>query len=222
MITVDELIVLIRYSFPIVVIVAVGIWVIARLRKEKKNNFDTVPAQFFGMRPPTDDEAEKIKKQICPRILKPVAVLSLVFLPLVVIIGGAAASMYEEADITVVYIMGSVAGAVLLMYLALLSMHLIEIRDVVTKHFTVCDCYFSDVQQQWRVTPRGMPVKVYHATISDQIGLKRELDLPKDLQFVRVGTPCLLVVYDEEWKVNKNRPNEKSLLRRGLYVPHDL
>ena len=34
MITVDELIVLIRYSFPIVVIVAVGIWVIARLRKE--------------------------------------------------------------------------------------------------------------------------------------------------------------------------------------------
>lgn len=222
MITVDELIVLIRYSFPIVVIVAVGIWVIARLRKEKKNNFDTVPAQFFGMRPPTDDEAEKIKKQICPRILKSVAVLSLVFLPLVVIIGGAAASMYEEADITVVYIMGSVAGAVLLMYLALLSMHLIEIRDVVGKHFTVCDCYFSDVQQQWRVTPRGMPVKVYHATISDQIGLKRELDLPKDLQFVRVGTPCLLVVYDEEWKVNKNRPNEKSLLRRGLYVPRDL
>ena len=220
MITVDELIVLIRYSFPIVVIVAVGIWVIARLRKEKKNNFDTVPAQFFGMRPPTDDEAEKIKKQICPRILKSVAVLSLVFLPLVVIIGGAAASMYEEADITVVYIMGSVAGAVLLMYLALLSMHLIEIRDVVGKHFTVC--YFSDVQQQWRVTPRGMPVKVYHATISDQIGLKRELDLPKDLQFVRVGTPCLLVVYDEEWKVNKNRPNEKSLLRRGLYVPRDL
>lgn len=222
MITVDQLIVLLRCSFPIVVIVAVGIWVIVRLRKEKKNSFDTIPSQFFGMRPPTDDEAEKIKKQIAPRILKSVAVLSLVFLPLAGIIGGVAATIYEKEGVGVTVIMGSVAGAVLLMYLAFTFMYLVEVRDVVGKHFTVCDCHFSDVQQIWRINPKGVPVKIYHATIMDQIGQKWELDLPKDLHFVIAGTPCLLVVYDEEYKINRNRYNEKSLLRRGLYVPRDL
>lgn len=162
MISADSLARLLRYSFPVVIILTVCIVCIVSAVKNKKNGIDTTPRQPCGLRPPTDEEARGI-----------------------------------------------------------LSLPLSELRALLKRLYSVSDCYFADVQVQWRVNPKGIPVKIYHAVIRDQLDLSWETDLTKDLQYAEVGMRCLVVIYDDEAKVNRNRANGTSLYRRTIYVPRD-
>ena len=58
MISADSLARLLRYSFPVVIIVTVCIVCIVSAVKNKKNGVDTTPRPPFGLRPPTDEEAK--------------------------------------------------------------------------------------------------------------------------------------------------------------------
>jgi hypothetical protein len=206
-------------SFPVVVIVTVVIYVIVNKNKDKP--VDTTPPQFYGMRSPTLEEAAEIKAEVAPRNGKVVLVLSLVMLPLAVCAGGAAISMYGEEDLGVVIIMGSVAAGVLLMYIGFISLPLHRIISLLTKSYSVGECYFDDVKHLIRVNHRGIPCDVYHAVIKDAIGTTWEADLPKELRFVQVGARCLVVIYASEKKVNRSPTNGKSLYRRDIFVPRD-
>lgn len=220
MISVDQFITLLQCSMPVIVIIVVAIYMI-RHRKDKNSDVDTMPCQLFGMRSPTLEEAEKIKKQVLPRISKSLIVLSLVMIPMTVIIAGAAISIYDTEGLGIVVILGSVGGAVLMMYIGMVSMPIYQIWSLQHRLYTVTDCYFDDIQTYIRYTPRGMPVKIYHAVVRDEIGLSWELDLPKDLQRSLVGDKCMVIIYASEEKVNKARSKGKSLYRRALYVPED-
>ena len=220
--SVDTFITLLQCSFPFIVIIGVAIYVITNFKKNKDRvDYETTPPQFFGMRSPTNEEADGIKAQILPRTRKKVFVISAVFIPLIVIISGAAYSITETETIGTAVIMGTVALGVLLMYIGIVSMPLYEMISLHKKLYCVGDCYFADVQQVIRVNYKGIPCTVYHAVIMDQIGTTWETDLPKDLHLAQTGMRCLVIIYASERKVNKKPTNGKSLYRRALYVPKD-
>lgn len=221
MISADTLARLLRYSFPIVIILTVCIVCIVSAVKNKKNGVDTTPRQPCGLRPPTDEEARGIKEQVLPRVRKMIIVTSLIFIPVTVIIFGTAISMYGKKEFSLIMVMGIMGLAFALMYIGILSLPLSELRALLKRLYSVSDCYFADVQVQWRVNPKGIPVKIYHAVIRDQLDLSWETDLTKDLQYAEVGMRCLVVIYDDEAKVNRNRANGTSLYRRTIYVPRD-
>lgn len=224
MISADLLIKLLKCSFPVAVIVVVGFFVAVKLIKEKRNNADNVltdPGLPFGMRAPTEEEAVQIKAQITPGIRRKIIVTSLVFIPLSVMPGGAAVSIYGSEDILTVMIMGFLALSILLMYIALLSLPLSELRSLNKRLYSVSDCYFADVREEIRVSHKGIPAQVCHAVIRDQIDVSYEIDLPKELRKARTGTSCLVIVYDSEEKVNRSRTNGRYLYRRAVYVPFD-
>ena len=54
-----------------------------------------------------------------------------------------------------------------------------------------------------------------------QIDLAWETDLPKYLYGVRQGSKCLVIIYDEEEKINKARSDGRSIYSRDIYVPSD-
>ena len=213
---------LLQCSFPLIVIIGVAIYVISNSKKNKDRvDYETTPPTFFGMRAPTDEEAKEIRAEVLPRVRKNVLVMSLVFIPLIVIISGAAYSITETESIGIAVIMGTVASGVLLMYIGIVSMPLYEIISLYNKLYSVGDCYFADVQQVIRVNHRGIPCTIYHAVIKDQIGTTWETDLPKDLRLAQTGMRCLVIIYASERKVNKKPTNGKSLYRIALYVPKD-
>ena len=219
----DDLIKLVYCSFPVVVIVTVVIYVIVHSNKNKNRPVDTTPLQFYGMRSPTHEEAEMIKKQLAPRNSKVSILFSLIMLPLAAIIGCSAYSLYGQEDLPIVIIMGFVAVAVLLMYIGIISMPLYQIISLNRRLYSVGECYFADVKHYVRVNHKGMPCDVYHAVIKDQAGQVWETDLPKELRFVEVGTRCLVVIYNSEKKVNRSPSSGKSLYRRDIFVyPEDL
>ena len=219
MISADLLIKLLKCSFPVVVIVAVGIYIAANAKKNKNGDIDTTPPPMFGMRSPTDEEAAQIKKQNRPRILKTLIVISLIFLPLVVILCGVTVSLYESEDPATVIVMGFVALSVLLMYIVFISMPIYEMWSLYRKLYSVSDCYFADIRSYIRVNHKGIPSTVYHAVIKDQMGLTWETDLPKKLWGASVGSRCLVIIYASEEKVNRSRKSGRSLYRRTIYVP---
>ena len=223
MISADDLTKLLIGSFPVIVIVTAVIYAVTKIRKERHDNYDTTPSQLFGMRMPTDEEAHGINNQVIPRLRKTAIVMSLIFVPIVVVIAGVAVSLYTDGgeDSMFSVIMGFVALAFGSMYLCFLYMYLSEIYIIAKRRYTVSDCHIADIRTYIRYTRRGMPVKIYHATISDEIGLTWELDLPKPLQSSIIGDKCLVIIYDDEEKKNKVRTNGTPLYRRQLYVPRD-
>ena len=221
MISADSLARLLKYSFPVVIIFTVCIVCIVSAIKNRKNGVDTTPRQPCGLRPPTDEEARGIKAQVLPRIRKLIIVTSLIFIPFIVIIFGAAISLYGKKEFSFIMVMGIMGLAVALMYIGILSLPLNELRALRKKLYSVSDCYFAEVYSYWRVNPKGIPVKIYHAVIRDQLDLSWETDLSKDLLNVETGMKCLVVVYDDEAKVNRNRATGTGLYRRTIYVPRD-
>lgn len=216
MISADLLRIIIKCSYPVFVITVIIILTV-KMRKNEKNNIYVPPAKLYGMRPPTDEEAERIKAQIMPRARRLLIVTSLIFIPLVVIISGAAVSGFEKDKLSGI-VMACVALSILAMYLALLSMPLSEIRSLRKRLYSVSDCYIADIMTYIRRNKHGSS-RIYHAVIKDQDGSEWETDLPKDLIRVSAGTKCLVIIYDSEEKVNRSRKSGKTLYRRALYVP---
>ena len=221
MISVDLLTKLIWCSFPIIVIVTTAVYIFVKLGKEKKYTTDNTPPMLYCRRYPTEEEIERIKEMLLPKQYKAAVIISLVFLPVVVIIAGAAISIYETEGLMVSVIMGFVALAFFAMYIGIILPALTRIRSVKNRLYTVCDCYFAHLHTYWRTNYKGVPVKICHAVIRDQIDLAWETDLPKYLHGVRQGSKCLVIIYDEEEKINKARSDGRSIYSRDIYVPSD-
>lgn len=221
MITVDSLIKLLYCSFPVVVIVAVIIYVAVKISKEKSISFDNAPDKLFGMRSPTDEEAKSIKARLVPGLIKQVILFSLILLPLAVCPGGAAFYIYSSKGIGPAIAMGFISLAIVLLYAGLISLPLSKILSLNKKRYSVSDCYFANIRSYIRVNHKGIPNMITHAVIKDQIGSCWESDLTKDLFNVTVGTSCLVIIFDDEDKVNRSRRNGKPLYRRAIYVPRD-
>ena len=81
--------------FIVIVVGMTAFYVISKLIKEKRNSVDMTPPKLAGMRSPTHKEAEAIKAQVKPRVVRLIIVQSLLFLPLATITALVAASMYE-------------------------------------------------------------------------------------------------------------------------------
>ena len=222
MISADLLIKLLKCSFPVVVIVVAAIYAAVKISREKRNsdsNVFTDPGRPYGMRPPTEEEAVQIKKQLAPRARRKLIVISCVFIPLAVMPGGAAVSMYGSEDFATVMVIGFIALSMLLMYIVFMSLPLSEMRSLSKRLYSVSDCYFADVREEIRYNHKGIPAQVYHAVIRDQIDVSYEIDLPKDLRRATAGTSCLVIVYDSEEKVNRSRTGGRYIYRRDVFVP---
>lgn len=221
MITVDSLIKLLYCSFPVFVIFLVIFLVIVKISKEKSISFDYTPDKLYGMRSPTDEEAVNIKAQIFPRLLKPVIVISLILLPLAAMPTVTAFYLISSNGIAPAVVMGFIALSLVFIYIGVISQPLSDILSLYKKRYSVSECYFSDVRSFIRVNYRGIPCRITHAVIKDQIGSCWESDLTKDLFNVTVGTSCLVIIFDAEDKVNRARHTGKPLYRRAIYVPRD-
>ncbi len=218
---VDTLIKLLYFSFPVIVIVTVIFFVVIKISKEKSISFDFAVDKLYGMRSPTDEEAESIRVQVAPRLRKTLVVMSLVLIPLAICPGGAAIAAYSTEGIGPSLAMGFLAITFLSLYAALISVPLSDILSLRKKRYLVSDCYFADIRPYMRYSYRGIPSRAYRAYIRDQAGTCWETDLPKDLIRATVGTSCLVIIYDSEDKVNRSRRSGKPVYRRAVYVPRD-
>ncbi len=221
MISADLLTKIILGSFPVIVIVTVAVYVFVKLGKEKKHTTDNTPPMLYGRRYPTEAEAGNIKAYLLPKHIKAAVIISLIFLPVDVIIAGVAISIYDTEGLMVSIIMGFVALAFFVLYIGIILPTITRIRSLKNRFYTVCDCYVANIHTYWRTTHRGVPVKIRHAVIRDQIDLAWETDLPKYLHWIREGSKCLVIIYDEEEKINKARSDGRSIYTRDIYVPDD-
>ncbi len=181
---------------------------------------ESIPADLLsGLRPPSEDEAERIMMQVKPRVVRKAIASGAVVLPLAVIIAGAAISGISRGERMLGIVLCCVSGAVFLLGIGLISQPLSELRELKNKIYSVCDCTIAEIHTYTRFIRRSfIPVTIYHAVIKDMNGYIWESDLPKDIQNVRVGTSCLVVIYAAEDKVNRNRKEGQYLYRRAIYV----
>ena len=206
--------------FIIIVVGMTAYYVISKLIKERKNSVDMTPPKLAGMRSPTHKEAEAIKAQVKPRIVKLIIAQSLFLLPLATITALSAASMYETNQL-VAFFMSFVAGALAIMYICSLTVPLTDIRCLNNRLYTVSDCRIKEITLVKRSRPRNVPAILRHAFIADQEGSVCEFDLTKEMYGLSEGAKCLVVIYDSEAKVNRHNTTGRVIYRRALYVPID-
>ena len=206
--------------FIIIVVGMTAYYVISKLIKERRNSVDMTPPKLAGMRSPTHKEAEAIKAQVKPRVVRLIIVQSLILLPLATITALSAASMYETNQLAT-FIMGFVSGALAIMYICTLTVPLSEIRSLNNRLYSVSDCRIKEISLVKRYRPRNVPAIVRHAFIADHEGSIWECDLTKDMYGLSEGTKCLVVIYDSEDKINRHNTTGKVIYRRALYVPID-
>ena len=206
--------------FIIIVVGMTAYYVISKLIKERRNSVDMTPPKLAGMRSPTHKEAEAIKAQVKPRIVKLIIAQSLLLLPLATIAALSAASMYETNQFAT-FIMSFVAGALAIMYICALTVPLSEIRSLNNRLYSVSDCRIKEITLVKHYRPRNVPAIVRHAFIADQEGSVCEFGLTKEMYGLSEGAKCLVVIYDSEAKVNRHNTTGKVIYRRALYVPID-
>lgn len=206
--------------FVVIVVGMTAFYIISKLIKERRNSVDMTPPKLAGMRSPTHKEAEAIKAQVKPRVVRLIIVQSLILLPLATITALSAASMYET-NLLATFIMGFVSGALAIMYICTLTAPLSEIRSLNNRLYSVSDCRIKEITLVKRYRPRNVPAIVRHAFIADQEGSIWECDLTKEMYGLSEGTKCLVVIYDSEDKVNRHNTTGRVKYKRALYVPFD-
>lgn len=206
--------------FVVIVVGMTAYYVISKLIKERRNSVDMTPPKLAGMRSPTHKEAEAIKAQVKPRIVKLIIAQSLLLLPLTVISALSAAAMYESNKLAALMI-GFVSGALAIMYICALTVPLSEIRSLDNRLYSVSDCRIKEITLVKRYRPRNVSAIVRHAFIADQEGSVCEFDLTKEMDGLSEGSKCLVVIYDSEAKVNRHNTTGRVIYRRALYVPLD-
>ena len=206
--------------FIVIVVGMTAYYVISKLIKERRNSVDMTPPKLAGMRSPTHKEAEAIKAQVKPRIVKLIIAQSLLLLPLTVIAALSAAAMYESNKLAALMI-GFVSGALAIMYICALTVPLSEIRSLNNRLYSVSDCRIKEITLVKRYRPRNVSAIVRHAFIADQEGSVCEFDLTKEMDGLSEGAKCLVVIYDSEAKVNRHNTTGRVIYRRALYVPLD-
>lgn len=185
-----------------------------------KKHRESIAADLLsGLRSPTDYEAESILMQVKPRAVNKAIVTAAIFLPLTVIAAGAAISGFYRGERMMGIGLSCVSGAILLFGIGLMAQPLSEIKELKNRLYCVCDCNIAEIHTYTRYIRRSfIPVTIYHAVIKDLNGYIWESDLPKDLQDVRAGTNCLVIIYAAEDKVNRNRKEGRYIYRRDIYV----
>ena len=204
---------LLKALLPITIIIIV---IVLTKRSIKKEVREISAAPFAGMRDPTDEEANIIKYQVIPREKKKATMLTLIFLPLAVIITGAFITNYQPGNL-----FATIAGSCLVfgiwsMFIGMVSSSLQTISDLKKKRYQITDCTITEIN----IRPTGKHrVDTYFATVKDCKDNVWETPLPKDLLSVSEGTRCLLLIYDSEEKINRNRKNGIPVFRREVIVP---
>ena len=220
MISTDQMTRMMFILFIVIVVGMTAFYVISKLIKEKRNSVDMTPPKLAGMRSPTHKEAEAIKAQVKPRVVRLIIVQSLLLLPLAVIAALSAAAMYESNKLAAL-ILGFVSGALAIMYICILTVPLSEIRSLNNRLYSVSDCHIKEITLVKRYRPRNVPAIVHHAFIADQEGSVCEFDLTKEMYGLSEGAKCLVVIYDSEAKVNRHNTTGRVRYKRALYVPFD-
>ncbi len=220
MISSDQMTRMMIILFIIIVVGMTAYYVISKLIKERRNSVDMTPPKLAGMRSPTHKEAEAIKAQVKPRVVKLIVAQSLLLLPLTVISALSAAAMYESNKLAALMI-GFVSGALAIMYICALTVPLSEIRSLNNRLYSVSDCRIKEITLVKRYRPRNVAAIVRHAFIADQEGSVCEFDLTKEMDGLSEGAKCLVVIYDSEAKVNRHNTTGRVIYRRALYVPLD-
>ena len=212
-----------RMMFILFVVIVVGMtafYVISKLIKEKRNSVDMTPPKLAGMRSPTHKEAEAIKAQVMPRVVKLIIAQSLLLLPLAIIAALSAAAMYESNKLATL-IFGFVSGALAIMYICALTVPLSEIRSLNNRLYSVSDCRIKEITLVKRYRPRNVAATVRHAFIADQEGSICEFGLTKEMYGLSEGAKCLVVIYDSEAKANRHNTTGRVIYKRALYIPRD-
>ena len=218
MISADLLIKILKACFPLTFIIAICIAIGV---SSKKNKRIIASDPLSGMRMPTDEEADLIRKQVSPRVIRQIIAGSIFFVPVTVIIAGVVYTNYIKGDNFSTWVMGFLCMAVLLMYIGLMSQPLSDIRALRNKLYKVSDCHIADINIYTRYARKShIPVEIHHATIKDAKGYLWETDLPKDLYHINESTKCLVIIFDDEEKINRSRKNGHYIFRRQVYVPY--
>ena len=211
--TTETILKLIRAFLPITLVI---ITIVVISKTSKKDIREISAAPFAGMRDPTEEEANIIKYQVIPREKKKATMLTLIFLPLAVIITGAFIANYQPGNLA-----ATIAGSCLVfgiwsMFIGMASAPLQTISDLKKKRYQISDCTITEID----IRPSGKHrVDTYFATVKDCKDNVWETSLPKDLLSVSEGTRCLLLIYDSEEKINRNRKNGIPVFRREVIVP---
>ena len=219
MISSDQMTRMLFILFVVIVVGMTAFYVISKLIKERRNSVDMTPPRLAGMRSPTHKEAEAIKAQVMPRIVKLIIAQSLLLLPLTVIAALSAAAMYESNKLAL--ILGFVSGALAIMYICALTAPLSEIRSLNNRLYSVSDCRIKEITLVKRYRPRNVAATVRHAFIADQEGSICEFGLTKEMYDLSEGAKCLVVIYDSEAKVNRHNTTGRVIYKRALYIPRD-
>ena len=205
---------LLKACLPITVIIIVIVFINKSVKKEVR---EISAAPFAGMRDPTDEEANIIKYQVIPREKKKATMLALIFLPIAIIVTGAFIANYKPGDLSVTIAGSCLVFGVWSMFIGLTSAPLQTISDINKRRYQICDCTITEID----VRPSGKHrADTYFATVKDSKDNVWETSLPKDLLNVTEGTGCLLLIYDSEERINRNRKNGRPLFRREVIVPY--
>ena len=219
MISSDQMTRMLFILFVVIVVGMTAFYVISKLIKERRNSVDMTPPRLAGMRSPTHTEAEAIKAQVKPRVVKLIIAQSLLLLPLTVISALSAAAMYESNKLAL--ILGFVSGALAIMYICSLTAPLSEIRSLNNRLYSVSDCRIKEITLVKHYRPRNVAATVRHAFIADQEGSICEFGLTKEMYGLSEGAKCLVVIYDSEAKVNRHNTTGRVIYKRALYIPLD-
>ena len=205
---------LLKACLPITVIIIVIVLINKSVKKEVR---EISAAPFAGMRDPSDEEANLIKHQVTPRERKKATMLTLIFLPISIIVTGAFIANYQPGNLAATIAGSCLVFGVWSMFIGLTSAPLQTISDLKKRRYQICDCTITDID----IRPSGKHrVDTYFATVKDSKDNVWETSLPKDLLYVTEGTRCLLLIYDSEEKINRNRKNGMPVFRREVIVPY--
>ena len=172
--------------------------------KMKKESTGVVADKYYGMREPTDEEAEYIARQVSARNNKKVLVISLIFVPLCVFATAAYVTNIQTANLPQIIGFGCLLFGLYAMYIGLIANPLSDNSYLKKRAYTVSDCRITDNDN-------------FRAYVEDEKGYTGVFGLSKELRNVSAGTRCLVLIYDVEDKINSKR-NDRPILRRELVV----
>lgn len=168
----------------------------------KKKGGSVAADKFYGMRAPTDEEAEYIMRQVKARNNKKILVSSLIFVPLCVIATASYITNIKTANMFQVIGFGFLLFGLFALYIGFISNPLSDNLYLKKRAYTVSDCRITDNDN-------------YRAYVEDEKGYTGVFGLSKDIRNVSAGTRCLVLIYDVEDKINSKR-NDRPIFRREL------
>lgn len=177
--------------------------------------------KLFGMRAPTEDEAELIRRQVTPRNRRKIIVSCMIFVPVCVIATGVYLTQVDFSTLWKPIGFGFFVFGVYALFFGFLSAPLSDQHSLKKRHYAVCDCTIKEIRSYYRHTRTSFSRKeFFQIVVQDDKGYVWVGAMPKDLEDVSEGTRCLLIIYDSEDKINAGRKNGMPVFRREIVVPY--